>query len=239
MKDTSDLEQDQLDSLKRGAATEAIELVRSGTVVGLGTGSTSAHFLQLLGGRIQDGRLTDVAGVPTSEGAAAQAKRLGIPITSLEEHPELVLTVDGADEVDPELNMIKGGGGALLREKIVAQASRKLVIIVDETKLSSRLGVNWPVPIEVIPFGWNTQRAFLEGLGADAELRLNSSGRPLRTDQGNYILDCRFGPIDDPVPLAQMLDSRAGIVEHGLFLSMADEVIVAGQDGIRKLQRKP
>ncbi len=227
-----------LDDFKREAAAAALEHVQSDSVIGLGTGSTSAHFLKLLGERIQDGTLSNIAGVPTSEGAAAQAKKYGIPLTSFEHHLELVLTVDGADEVDPWLNMIKGGGGALLREKIVAQASRTLIIIVDESKLSSRLGVNWPVPIEVIPFGWQTQRAYLENLGAQVDVRLAESGKPLLTDQGNLILDCRFGPIDDPYVLASKLDARPGIVEHGLFLGMADELIVAGHDGIRTVHRK-
>lgn len=227
----------RLDNLKREAAAAAISLVQSDTVIGLGTGSTSAHFLRLLGERIRDGQLHNVAGVPTSEGAAVLARDVGIPITTLEEHPVLALTVDGADEVDPDLNVIKGGGSALLREKIVAQASCQLVLIVDETKLSHRLGTNWAVPVEVVPFGWVTQRAFLEGLGAQVVLRLGISGIPLRTDQSNYILDCRFGPIEDPGRLAQVLDSRAGIVEHGLFLGMADEVIVAGDKGIQRLRK--
>lgn len=235
MPPTREPNQELIDHLKREAARAAIELVPSNCVIGLGTGSTSAHFLQLLGERIRDGRLTNVCGVPTSKGAAEQARDAGIPITSLDEHPELALTVDGADEIDPACNMIKGGGGALLREKIVAQATRRLFIIVDETKLSERLGVNWPVPVEVIPFGCSTQRTFLEGLGARAETRLTDEGVPLRTDQGNLILDCHFGPIDDPVALATALSQRAGIVEHGLFLGMADEVIVSGQSGIRRL----
>jgi ribose 5-phosphate isomerase A len=225
----------QLDKLKRDAAEAAIDLVRPGMVIGLGTGSTAAHFLQLLGERIRSGRLHDVRGVPTSEGAAAQAQKHGIPLTTLETDPDLALTVDGADEVDPELNVIKGGGNALLREKIVAQASHMLIIIVDETKLSNRLGETWPVPIEVIPFGWKTQASFLEDQGALVELRMAESGAPLHTDQGNYILHCRFGPIADPHRLAHILDARAGIVEHGLFLGMANEVIVAGQEGIRRL----
>jgi ribose 5-phosphate isomerase A len=161
----------------------------------------------------------------------------GIPIASLEEYPVLALTVDGADEVDPRLDMIKGGGGALLREKIVAQATRRLVIIVDESKLSDRLGMSWPVPVEVLPFGWRTQHEFLTALGAQVVTRLSNSGLPMHTDQGNLILDCDFGPIEDAAALAAQLDKRAGIVEHGLFLGLADEVIVAGGDGVRRLSR--
>ena len=237
MTSASDADKKLLDDLKHEAASVAVEMVRSDSVIGLGTGSTSAHFLRLLGERLRDGRLHDVLGVPTSEGAAELAREVGIPITSLDEHPELELTVDGADEVDPSLDMIKGGGGALLREKIVAQATRRLVIIVDESKLSQRLGVTWPVPVEVIPFGSTPQRAYLEGLGAEVEIRRTHSGDPLRTDQGNLILDCRFGPIGDAVSLAEKLDKRAGIVEHGLFLGMAGEVIVAGKDGVRRMRR--
>ena len=226
-----------LDQYKHEAALVAIELVQSDSVIGLGTGTTSAHFLRLLGERIHNGQLTNVHGVPTSEGAAGMAIEAGIPIASLEEYPVLALTVDGADEVDPRLDMIKGGGGALLREKIVAQATRRLVIIVDESKLSDRLGMSWPVPVEVLPFGWRTQHEFLTALGAQVETRLSNSGLPMHTDQGNLILDCDFGPIEDAAALAAELDKRAGIVEHGLFLGLADEVIVAGGDGVRRLPR--
>jgi len=227
-----------LDELKRQAAAVAVEYVNSDSVIGLGTGSTSIHFLRMLGERIKDGTLSGVSGIPTSEGAAAYAHQFGIPLTTLEDHPELVLTIDGADEVDPELNVIKGGGGALLREKIVAQASKRLVIIVDESKLSGRLGTTWPVPIEIIPFGWQTQRTFIESLGARTSVRKTASGESLQTDQGNLILDCDFGPIAEPAQLARKLDARAGIVEHGLFLAMADEVIVAGEAGIRRILRE-
>lgn len=237
MTQSSQADPELLEQWKRDAASVAIELVNSNSVIGLGTGSTSAHFLRLLSERILDGRLHNVRGIPTSEGAADLAKELGIPIASLDEYPELALTVDGADEVDPTLNMIKGGGGALLREKIVAQATKRLVIIVDESKLSNRLGVNWPIPIEVIRFGCNTQRSFLEELGARVETRRTKSGEIMHTDQGNLILDCGFGPIEDAYALAATLDSRAGIVEHGLFLEMADEVIVAGSNGVRRLYR--
>jgi ribose 5-phosphate isomerase A len=230
-------DKESLDQYKREAARVAVELVQPNTVIGLGTGSTSAHFLRLLGERIRDGQLTNVQGVPTSEGAAGMAIEAGIPIASLEEYPELALTVDGADEVDPRLDMIKGGGGALLREKIVAQATRRLVIIVDESKLSERLGMSWPVPIEVLPFGWRTQHDFLTALGAEVVTRLSNTGLPMHTDQGNLILDCNFGPIEDTAALAAELDKRAGIVEHGLFLGLADEVIVAGRDGVRRIER--
>jgi ribose 5-phosphate isomerase A len=227
----------RLDQLKHEAAQVAVDLVESDSVIGLGTGSTSAHFLRLLGERIRQGQLTNVIGVPTSNGAAELAEQAGIPLTTLEDHPHLALTVDGADEVDPALDMIKGGGGALLREKIVAQATHKLVIIVDESKLSNKLGVNWPIPIEVLPFGRRTQQDFLKELGAEVKIRATASGDPVYTDQGNLIFDCDFGPIDDATALAAPLDRRAGIIEHGLFLGMADEVIVAAEGGIRHLRR--
>jgi ribose 5-phosphate isomerase A len=153
--------------------------------------------------------------------------------------PDMVdLTIDGADEVDPELNVIKGGGGALLHEKIVAQASRREVIIVDESKLSPALGTHWALPVEVIPFGWQSQRRVLESLGARITVRQPPDGTPFRTDRGNLMLDCAFGPIQQPMELAATLDARTGIVEHGLFLGLAAEVIVAGADGVRHLTLK-
>ena len=147
------------------------------------------------------------------------------------------LTIDGADEVDPALDVIKGGGGALLREKIVAQATHREIIVVDESKLSPALGTRWSVPVEVVSFGWPVQVAFLGSLGGKATLRRLEDGTPFVTDQGNYILDCEFGPLADPVPLGDRLDARAGIVEHGLFLGLVSDVIVAGPDGVRHLER--
>jgi ribose 5-phosphate isomerase A len=176
--------------------------------------------------------------VPSSLQIEAEARRLGIPLTTLDEHPVVDLTIDGADEVDPDLNLIKGGGGALLREKIVAQASRREIIVVDESKLSPALGARWAVPVEVVPFGWRSQAAYLESLGAQPILRLNSDGTPFTTDQGNLILDCDFGPISQPAQLAARLSERAGIVEHGLFLGLATDVIVAGVEGVRHLERE-
>ncbi len=229
---------DRLEELKHQAAAVAVDYVQSDTVIGLGTGSTSAHFLQMVGQRLQDGMLRNVIGVPTSAGAETLARDAGIPITTLEEHSRLIITIDGADEADPRLNVIKGGGGALLREKIVAQVSDRLVLIVDETKMSDRLGTHWPIPVEVIPFGWQTQRTFIEELGATTRVRMTASGHRLITDQGNMILDCDFGPIDDPAALSAELSQRGGIVEHGLFLGLADEIIVAGKDGIRRIERE-
>jgi ribose 5-phosphate isomerase A len=223
-------------SLKQQAADQVLAYIQSGTIVGLGHGSTSILAVRSLAGKLARGELTGIRGIPCSRVVEAEARRLGIPLTTLEDHPVIDLTFDGADEVDPALNLIKGGGGALLREKIVAQASRREIIIVDESKLSPALGTHWPVPVEVIPFGWRTQAVFLESLGAQVRLRPGDDGTPFGTDQGNLILDCSFGPIGDPVGLGARLDARTGIVAHGLFLGLATEVIVAGAEGIRHLQ---
>jgi ribose 5-phosphate isomerase A len=165
------------------------------------------------------------------------ARELGIPLTDLDAHPEIDLTIDGADEVDPDLNLIKGGGGALLREKILAQATRRNIIIVDESKLSGQLGTKWALPIEVIPFACRTEQLFLASIGGHAALRTDKSGRPFITDQQNRILDAHFGLLTDPGALADRLNARAGIVEHGLFIGLATDVVVAAATGIRHLRR--
>ncbi|MGQ9491870.1 MAG: ribose-5-phosphate isomerase RpiA [Anaerolineae bacterium] len=218
--------------LKQKAGETAVAFVQSGMVVGLGTGSTELWAVRELAESIARGKLTSVLAIPTSKATHREARKLNIPLATLEDHPLVDLVIDGADEVDPDLNLIKGGGGALLREKIVAQAAKLLIIAIDESKLSSRLGEQWPVPVEVIPFGWQSQRKFIEGLGSTATLRTAPDGSVFLTDQGNYILDCRFGPIDNAVELAQRLKNRAGIVEHGLFLNMATDLIVARPNGV-------
>lgn len=228
--------------LKQQAANQVLAYIQSGMTVGLGGGSTSLLAVRGLAQMLSRGALTGIRGIPCSTAVEREARSLGIPLTTLEDVSpgptghRIDLTFDGADEVDPNLNLIKGGGGALLREKIVAQSSRREVIIVDESKLSPALGTRWPVPVEVIPFGWRTQFSFLESLGARPELRLGQDGAPYVTDQGNYILDSSFGPLADPAALAARIDARTGIVCHGLFLGLADEVIVAGAFGIRKLK---
>jgi len=224
--------------LKQQTGRYAVDFVESGMVVGLGHGSTAIFAVRRIAELLHEGKLQDILGVPCSRQVEEDAQRLGIPLTTLDEHPVVDVTIDGADEVDPNLNVIKGGGGALLREKIVAQASRREIIVVDETKLSPALGTHWPVPVEVAPFGSRSQAAFLESLGAQPVLRLNSGGTPFKTDQGNLILDCNFGPIAQPAQLAARLSERAGIVEHGLFLGLATDVIVASVDGIRHLKRE-
>jgi ribose 5-phosphate isomerase A len=227
-----------ISQLKRQAGWRAVDCIEPGMVVGLGHGSTATFAVRCIAQLLREGRLHDVLGVPCSRQVEEEARRLSIPLTTLSEHPVVDLTIDGADEVDPDLNLIKGGGGALLREKIVAQASRREIIVVDESKLSPALGTHWPVPVEVVPFGWRTQAAYLESLGAQPVLRLSDDGTPFKTDQGNLILDCRFGPISDPAQLAVRMGERAGIVEHGLFLGLATDVIVAGAEGIRHLRRE-
>jgi ribose 5-phosphate isomerase A len=221
---------------KQQAGEYAVQFVESGMVVGLGHGSTTIHALRRIAQRLDEGDLEEIVGVPCSSHVEADAEALGIPLTTLNEAPVIDLTIDGADEVDPRLNLIKGGGGALLREKMVAQASRREIIVVDVTKLSDVLGTEWALPIEVVPFGWRAQGAFLASLGAEVELRRGEDGEPFRTDQGNYILDADFGPIENLTELAAQLDSRAGIVGHGLFLGLATDVVVAGPEGVRHLE---
>ncbi len=225
------------DALKKMAGEKAVKYVESGMVVGLGYGSTAIHALRLIGDRIRQGELEGIRAIPTADLIADEARRAGIPLTSLEKHPRIDVTIDGADEVDPTLNLIKGGGGALLREKIVAQASFLEIIVIDEQKLSPVLGMNFDLPIEIIPFGWRPLEEYLRSLDAEPKVRMKTDGKPFVTDGGNYILDCHFGPIDDPYALSTELEGRAGIVEHGLFLDLASEVIIAASDGIRSLKR--
>ena len=228
----------EADSLKRAVGVEAAELVDSGMRLGLGTGSTVGHLLTALAGRLDTGGLIDVVCVPTSLRTAHEARELGISLTSLTETPVLDLTIDGADEVDPDLNLIKGLGGALLREKMVAQASRRVAIMVDEAKTVPTLGTRCPVPLEVIQFGWEVHGRFVESLGAHPELRVGPDGEPMVTDNGNYIIDCRFpGGIADAEDFERAIVARAGIVESGLFLGMATEVLVSSRAGVETLTR--
>lgn len=227
------------DGYKRRAAEEAVALVESGMTVGLGHGTTAILALELLAERLQSGTLRDVSGVPCSRFVEREAVRLGIPLAPFEARPVLDLTIDGADEIGPDLGLIKGGGGALLREKIVAQASRRVVIVADDSKLSPALGTQRPVPVEVVPFGCASQARYLESLGARVVPRQADDRTLFVTDQGNLILDCHFGPIAAPAPLAEKLAARAGIVAHGLFLGLATDALVAGPDGVRRLGRAP
>ncbi len=222
------------DALKRAAAERAVALVEDGMRLGLGTGSTAAHFVSLLGARVREG--LQVVGVPTSEAIRRQAEGAGIPLTTLDETPELDLTIDGADEIDDRLRLIKGGGGALLREKIVAAASRRMIVIADASKRVKRLG-RFPLPIEVVPFGLGaTGRAVataFERLGCVGELRLRGSDEaPFVTDGGHYILDAHLNAIADPNGLAAALNAIPGVVEHGLFIGLATSAILSTDDGI-------
>ena len=230
---------DRVDELKRRAATRAVDdEVRSGMVVGLGTGSTAIHATRRIGELLACGELSDVTGVPTAVETADEARRVGIPLLSDDLPWEIDVTIDGADEVDPGLDLIKGGGGALLREKLVAQASAREVIVVDGSKCTPRLGTRFALPVEVVDFGLATTRRAIESLGATVVVRGGSAATPAyRTDQGNLILDCDFGPIADAEELAAELSALAGVVEHGLFLGIADALVVARESGVDVVDR--
>ena len=222
---------------KKQAAERAVELVKPGMVVGLGTGSTAIFATRRLAELLRQGALRDVLGFATSQATWQEAHRLDIPLLAQDMPRGIDLTIDGADEVDADLNVIKGGGGALLREKIVAQASRRVVITVDDSKLSPCLGSHHPVPVEVLAFGWRSQLRFLESLQARVAVRENPDGSQSVTDSGNMILDCDFGPIPNTAALANSLSGRAGIVEHGLFLGLVTDLIIAGAGGIQHRTR--
>ena len=228
-----------IEGYKVAAARTAIELVKPDMRLGLGTGSTAAPFVEEVGARVRDG--LNVICVPTSEATRAHAEALNIPLTTLDETPHLDLTVDGADEIDDQLRLIKGGGGALLREKIVATASERMIVIADSRKLSQALGSH-PLPIEVVRFGLKATMQLIQALsaeaGCDGEIRLRSGegGRPFVTDQGNLIVDCAFPKITEPEVLAFALTRVPGVVEHGLFLGLCDMAIVAGANGVQVLK---
>lgn len=206
--------------------------------VGLGTGSTARHVLEVIAERRRNGQLSNIVGVPTSRATEDHAHALGIPLTTLDKNPHLDLAIDGADEVDPDLNLIKGLGGALLWEKIVASAAERLIIVADEGKLVQRLGDRAPVPVEVVSFACQIHIAFMEDLGAKPELRMKDGGTPFISDGGHYIIDCYFDDgISDPWRLESELKHRAGIVETGLFLDMAESVVIATAGGINVLVR--
>ena len=229
----------QMDAQKRAAAARAVEFVRPGMRLGLGTGSTARHFVELLGERVRAG--LDVIAVPTSKATQADAARAGIPLTSLDDTPELDLTVDGADEIAPDLSLIKGGGGALLREKIVAAASARMIVIADDSKWVRELG-RFPLPIEVVQFGIGATRRAVEAAAAaggaqPAITPRMQDGHVFVTDEGHCILDAAFGRIADPQSLASRLTAIPGVVEHGLFIGIAQAVILAGPQGIRVIER--
>jgi ribose 5-phosphate isomerase A len=222
------------DAQKRTAAEAAAALVEDGMIVGLGTGSTARFAIETLVARVRDG--LRIRGIPTSERSAAQARAGGIPLTSFAEHRRLDLTIDGADEIQAgTLNLIKGLGGALLREKIVAAASDRLVIVADGRKLVEQLGETAVVPVEVVPFGWETTRERLRRLGTDPQPRRDAAGQLFCTDGGNRILDCRFASITDPAGLEQAIGQIVGVVEVGLFIGMAKLALVSDDNGVRRL----
>ncbi|HEY1679803.1 MAG TPA: ribose-5-phosphate isomerase RpiA [Candidatus Sulfotelmatobacter sp.] len=223
------------DQEKEAAARASLQFVKDGQVVGLGTGSTAAYFIQLLGERVKNG--LRVRGIPTSVRSKELAESLGIPLTTLDECQEIAVTVDGADEVDPQLRLIKGGGGAMLREKIVASATRQMIVVADASKQVKHLG-KFPLPVEVIRFAQALIKKRIEALGADVQLRLGSDGKPYVTDENHHILDCRFGEIRDPEGLACELSAMPGLVEHGLFIGMASVALFARGSEIVEWRRE-
>jgi ribose 5-phosphate isomerase A len=220
---------------KEAAGRAAVKLVRDGDVVGLGTGSTAYFAIIALGERVKEG--LKIVGIPTSSQTADLARAVGIPLTTLDEHPEIDITIDGADEIDPKLNLIKGGGGALLREKVVASASTKMVVVADSSKVVPVLG-KFPLPVEIISFARTVIEKKILALGGAPKLRTKRDGSPYLTDNGNQILDCSFGKIKDPAALARELSGIPGIVEHGLFIGLAKLVMVGRGNSVDQIQAK-
>lgn len=229
-----------IEDLKKEAGEKAVDYVESGMVVGLGTGSTAVHAVRMIGQLLQNGRLHNILGIPTSEATRQEAERLGIPLTTFDENPVVDITIDGADEIAPNLDLIKGLGAALLREKIVATASKQMIVVSDDRKLVDKLGTRAPVPVEVIPFARQPVEAFLKSLGARPVLRLDWETKQdiVITDENNIILDCWFdGGLDNPREMGQAIRSQPGVVEHGLFFNLATRAIIAAPDGIQILER--
>ncbi|HNP86244.1 MAG TPA: ribose-5-phosphate isomerase RpiA [Kouleothrix sp.] len=226
-----------LEPMKQQAAERALAYVRSGMALGLGTGSTARYVVLGLGERLRDGRLHSIVGVATSEATATLAAQAGVPIATLEQQPKLDLAIDGADEIDPELNLIKGLGGALLREKIVESAAERLIIVADETKPVAQLGTRSPLPVEIIRMALPVVLLRLKALGCTPTLRQTAHGQPFLTDEHNYILDCAFQGIADAHALDTAIHAIPGVVEHGLFIGMASLAIIAGSQGISTLVR--
>ena len=222
--------------LKKQAAERAVKEVKSGMVVGLGSGSTMQFALEKLAEEIKKGGLYNIVGIPSSKNTEDEAVRLGIPLTTLNIQPVIDLTIDGADEADEKMNLIKGGGGALLREKVVIQASKRVVIMIDESKLSKFLGEKFYVPIEVLSYALKVEENFIQSLGAKTTVRKKTGDKPYITDEGNIILDSKFEAIKDPDELSRKIEMRAGIVEHGIFSSsLIEKIIVAGKNGVQEI----
>src|SRR5258708_5515760 len=218
---------------KEAAGRAAAKLVREGDIVGLGTGSTAYFAVVALGERVKAG--LKIIGIPTSVHTADLARAVGIPLTTLDKHPEIDITIDGADEIDPKLNLIKGGGGALLREKVVASASKKMVVVADSGKIVATLG-KFPLPVEIIDFARAVVEKKIAALGATTKLRTKADGKPFVTDEGHHILDCSFGKIKDPASLARSLSEAPGVVEHGLFIDLAKTAMVGRGGGVEELR---
>lgn len=225
-------------NFKKIAAEKAVDEIESGMIVGLGTGSTVFYAIHKIAEEIKSGKLTDISAISSSNQTEKLANELGIPLITFNEKQSIDLTIDGADEVDRYLNLIKGGGGAHLREKIVVQASKKFIVVVDETKVSEKLGEKWAVPVEVIKFACPIIESYIDSINGKPDLRRYDNGNPVITDEGNYIIDANFGIIQNPFELAEQLESKAGIVEHGLFLRVASKVIIGGSTGIEIKERK-
>jgi ribose 5-phosphate isomerase A len=232
------MELSQQDQWKKQAGDAAAMLVEDGMIVGLGTGSTARFAIAAIGRRVAEEGLR-ILGIPTSDRTAEQARNEKIPLTTFAEHTQIDLTLDGADEILPgPLYLIKGHGGALLREKIVASASKRMAVVADDTKLVTRLGERVSVPVEVVPFGWQVTARRLAELGGKPTLRLGADQKPYITDGGHYILNCAFGAMDDPKETAHHLDHVVGLIEHGLFLKVATEAYIAGQGGVKVVKKE-
>jgi ribose 5-phosphate isomerase A len=227
-------ETDSRNQEKQIAARAAVDLLEAGSIVGLGSGSTAAHAVRFLAERVREG--LKIVGIPTSQQTKHLAEQLGIPLGTLEAHPQIDIDIDGADEIDPQLNLIKGGGGAFLREKIIASVSRRFIVIADSAKQVNRLG-KFPVPVEVVPFAQSLIKTQIEALGAKVSLRIYAYGNPYVTDEGHHILDCTFGEIADPSALAEKLCHIPGVVEHGLFIGMAEIALIGKAEKVIQLRR--
>lgn len=224
------------EELKKLAGEKALDHIKDGMIVGLGTGSTIEYTLRKLGKLVKDG--LKIQGIPTSIRTKRIAKEENIPLTTIDENPVIDVTIDGADEVDSNLNLIKGGGGALTREKIIAHNSKKVVIVIDDSKVVKALGIDFPLPVEVTKFGWTSTKKALEEFGCEVKLREIMKDEPYITDNSNYILDCEFEKIDDPPQMEIDINNIPGVVENGLFIGLVDEVIVGGKQGISTLDKE-